>query len=190
MVEQGIITKEDIGIYQYGIQTGFLMLLNLFTALLIGLFTEKLLLVAVFTASFMTLRSYTGGYHSCSRIFCYISSSLVLFVPIYSAGWFQELQNQSHVIATGLLIILMLIASGIILWLSPMDSKNRILDAEEKRYFRKKAKVILGTQLFILAILYALDIFVSAFAIFSSICIIAVFMLIGKAVLQIQLHME
>lgn len=64
LVERGIIKEEEQEIYQFGIRNGMIILLNVLTAFLIGLITEKLFIVAVFTVSFMVLRSYTGGYHS------------------------------------------------------------------------------------------------------------------------------
>ena len=64
---------------------------NLITAFLIGLFTEQLLVVCVFTLSFMTLRSFTGGFHCDDSLFCYIGSSLVLFIPVYMGGQFASL---------------------------------------------------------------------------------------------------
>lgn len=87
MQEREIIEKEDSEIYQYGIRSGGIIL-NLITAFLIGLFTEQLLVVCVFTLSFMTLRSFTGGFHCDDSLFCYIGSSLVLFIPVYMDGQF------------------------------------------------------------------------------------------------------
>lgn len=93
MVERGIIKEEEQEIYQFGIRNGFIILLNVVTAFLIGLLTAKLLVVAVFTLSFMVLRSYTGGYHSDSRIFCYIGSNQVLFIPVYTEELFIKTPN-------------------------------------------------------------------------------------------------
>ena len=88
MVERGIIKEEEQELYQFGIRNGMILLLNVVTALVIGLLTEQLAVVAVFTLSFMVLRSYTGGYHSDSRIFCYLGSNLVLLVPVYTQAVF------------------------------------------------------------------------------------------------------
>ena len=90
MVERGIIKEEEQELYQFGIRNGMILLLNVVTALVIGLLTEQLAVVAVFTLSFMVLRSYTGGYHSDSRIFCYLGSNLVLLVPVYTQAVFYK----------------------------------------------------------------------------------------------------
>ena len=60
MVERGIIKEEEQELYQFGIRNGMILLLNVVTALVIGLLTEQLAVVAVFTLSFMVLR-----WHGC-----------------------------------------------------------------------------------------------------------------------------
>lgn len=172
MVERGIIKEEEQEIYQFGIRNGMIILLNVLTAFLIGLVTEKLLIVAVFTVSFMVLRSYTGGYHSDSRIFCYIGSNLVLFIPVYTQSLFVKTEDS-------ILCILLAIAVSIIMIFSPMHSKNRKLDQAEQKHFGRRARVITVVQLIILGILWYGGVTSYTYAIYSSICITAVFMLIG-----------
>lgn len=47
MVERGIIKEEEQELYQFGIRNGMILLLNVVTALVIGLLTEQLAVVAV-----------------------------------------------------------------------------------------------------------------------------------------------
>ncbi len=183
LVERGIIKEEEQEIYQFGIRNGMIILLNVLTAFLIGLITEKLLLVAVFTVSFMVLRSYTGGYHSDSRIFCYIGSNLVLFIPVYTESLFVKTEDS-------ILCILLAIAVNIIMIFSPMHSKNRKLDKAEQKHFGKRARVITVVQLIILGSLWYGGVTSYSYAIYSSICITAVFMLIGIVQLWLQEHIE
>lgn len=183
MVERGIIGEEDKEIYQFGIKNGFIILLNILTAFFIGLFTTKIVLVAVFTLSFMTLRSFTGGYHSESRIFCYISSSLVLFIPIYTTAVFEAM-------SIFVMLIALIAAAFIIVILSPMNSRHRELDQAEKKHFGFRAKGILLIQLVAFGILYGAGEYELSYAVYSSICLIAIFMLVGKICLAIQLNME
>lgn len=175
LVERGIIKEEEQEIYQFGIRNGMIILLNVLTAFLIGLITEKLFIVAVFTVSFMVLRSYTGGYHSDSRVFCYIGSNLVLFIPVYTEMLFVKTENF-------VLGIFLAIAVSIIMIFSPMHSKNRKLDQAEQKHFGRRARVITVVQLIILGILWYGGVTSYTYAIYSSICITAVFMLIGKEI--------
>ncbi len=183
LVERGIIKEEEQEIYQFGIRNGMIIWLNVLTAFLIGLVTEKLFIVAVFIISFMVLRSYTGGYHSDSRIFCYIGSNLVLFVPVYTGIFFIQTEDV-------VLFFLLSLAVGIILIFSPMHSKNRKLDKTEQKHFGRKARVITVVQLIVLGILWYAEMNLYAYAIYSSMCITAVLMLIGKVQLWLQAHIE
>ena len=183
MAERGIIKEEDREIYQFGIRNGFIILLNIATAFLIGLFTEQLFVVFVFTVSFMTLRSFTGGYHCDSRLLCYIESNLVLFIPVYTG---------SLLVKTPVPAVLFILAAalGIILAISPMHSKNRKLDQKEKRHFGRRARITAVLQTAVLFLLWRLGYPDCTYAVYSCICITAVFMLADKVQLYIQLHME
>ncbi len=183
MVECGIIKEEEQRIYEFGIRNGMILFLDIVTAFLIGLLTGKLAVVAVFTVSFMILRSYTGGYHSDSRLFCYIGSNLVLFVPVYTGVLFEETEK-------GILLLFLYLAVVIIFIFSPMHSKNRRLDEKEQKHFGRKARIVATAELLVFAVLSYAGENDYAYAVYTSLCITAVFMLIGKIQLQIQSHME
>ena len=157
--------------------------MNLVTAFLIGLFTEQLLVVCVFTLSFMTLWSFIGGFHCDGRLFCYISSSLVLFIPVYTGSLFVRMSVPA-------VLVTLAAAAGIVLVFSPMHSKNRKLDQKEKKHFGRRARVIVVLQIMVFFVLWRQGYHDCAYAVYSSICIIAFFMLAGKAGLFIQLDME
>lgn len=183
LADMGIIKEEEREIYRYGISNGMVILLNLFTALLIGIFSGHLLSAALFTLFFMLLRSYSGGYHSDSRVFCYLASSAVLLVPVYTSEVMER-------IPAGLVAAILLAASAVIFILSPMDSPKRKLDAEEKKHFGKRARLILTAELAVFGLLYGFRYYEPAYAGFCSFCLIALCMLLGKAVLIIQLNRE
>lgn len=183
MAERGVIKEEDREIYQFGIRNGFIILLNITTAFLIGLFTGQLQVVCVFTLSFMTLRSFTGGYHCDSGLYCYIGSSLVLFIPVYTESVFVRMPDTA-------VVFTLAAAAGIIWALSPMHSKNRKLDEAEKKHFGRRAKITAILQAAVFFLLWHMGYNEYAYAVYTGICITALFMLAGKVQLHIQLHME
>ena len=89
-----------------------------------------------------------------------------------------------------ILIILLVLAVGIIMVCSPMHSKNRKLDEAEQKHFGRKAKVITVMQLIVLGVLWYMEQDAYAYAIYSSICITAVLMMLGKMQLWLQVHIE
>ena len=84
MLEKNIIKEEDVELYIYGMTNGIIMLGNLLTAILIGIMTGRLEIVLVFLLFYASLRTYSGGYHLESKIGCYLCSSGILLIPIYS----------------------------------------------------------------------------------------------------------
>ena len=131
----------------------------------------------------MTLRSFIRGFHCDGRLFCYISSSLVLFIPVYTGSLFVRMSVPA-------VLVTLVAAAGIILILSPMHSKNRKLDKKEKKHFGRRVRVIVVLQRMVFFMLWRQGYNDCAYAVYSSICIIAFFMLAGKVGLFIQLHME
>ena len=113
LAEQRIIKEEEQGLYQYGISNGLVILLNVFTALMIGLLSGHLVTAIVFTLFFMMLRSYSGGYHSDSRLFCYVTSSAVLLIPVYTSQLMRNIPPMA-------VISILCLASCIIWQLSPI----------------------------------------------------------------------
>ena len=134
LAEQRIIKEEEQGLYQYGISNGLVILLNVFTALMIGLLSGHLVTAIVFTLFFMMLRSYSGGYHSDSRLFCYVTSSAVLLIPVYTS------QLMRNIPPMAVISILCLASYGsLVQWIrqsvSWMQRKESISETGQERYF-------------------------------------------------------
>lgn len=135
MIQWGIIREEEQDCYKFGIQNGMIMLLNIVTAMLIGLVTNNFIMVGVFIAAFMTLRSYSGGYHADNRISCYFFSSTLVIVFVYAEKAFCQLPKS--------MIFIIFSISSLVIWvLCPMDSRKKELDGKEYEYFGKKTKMI------------------------------------------------
>lgn len=177
MVKRGIIKEEEQELYQFGIRNGVILLLDIVTALLIGLFTGKLALVCVFTISFMVLRSYTNGYHSKSRIFCYIASNLLLFIPVYTVGVWEK-------VPITIIVTVLMMAVGIILVFSPVDSRTRKMDQSEKEYFGRKAQVIVLIQILFMWGMGKNGLSTYAHGVYMGVCITSVLMIIEKCIIK------
>lgn len=55
---QGIIQKEDLELYRYGIENGIIVVLNFLTSVVIGIITGRLGVVLVFLCFYVPLRTY------------------------------------------------------------------------------------------------------------------------------------
>lgn len=174
MVDKGIASKEDVDLYRYGIENGIILAGNFLSSVVLGIVTGRLGMVLIFLLFCVTLRSYSGGIHSKSKLTCFILSLLILLIPVYSYSWFFKVVKEPWILTIG-------IVSFLIIWmLSPVESKNKPLDETEQRVYKKVSRWIVSIQSGILMVLFLLDLKDYFYAGYSSIILISVFMIMGK----------
>lgn len=172
LVDSNTIKDEDREIYRYGIQQGLTIVLNLVTTLLIGLVCDMIWQSIVFTAAYVPLRSFAGGYHAKTPTKCYIFS-IVLMLAVLLA--------MKLVPFTVFICGIMLPVSGvIILWLSPVEDRNKPLDAVERRVYRQRALLIWTSELAITVICLWLQILSLAICLTATLTVMAVMLLLGQ----------
>ena len=131
--------SEDREIYRYGIQQGLSIMLNLSTTLLLGVVTGMIWESIIFSAAYMLLRRYAGGFHAKTPARCYIySSAMVLFA----------LLGIKYVFDSILISICMFIVGSLIIFLfSPVEDKNKPLDASEQLVYQKRTRFYLIVEI-------------------------------------------
>ena len=141
---------------------------------LFGILTGRLGVVLVFLLFYSTLRTYSGGVHCKSKLGCFILSMLILLVPVFSYEWVMETVAFPVIIAVGVIAIV------VILVLSPVESINKPLDDEERKYYKRISHCIVALQGCALAFLYCMNIYEYFYAGYSSVVLVAVFMIFGE----------
>ena len=91
MEKQNMIQTDRINIYKYGISQMFNMLLNIATFLVIGLIFHMTLETIIFTAAYIPLRIYAGGFHAKTPFKCWIVSAVML-IAVLSAIKYADLK--------------------------------------------------------------------------------------------------
>lgn len=175
LISSGVIAETDAELYRYGIENGILVAGNLLASLTFGLITGKLGNILVFLFFYGTLRSYSGGIHCKGKAECFLLSILILFIPAYLGD-----------VAVGIPLMVVIIsgiaALAVILVLSPVESINKPLDEEERKYYGRISRCIAEWQVCVLVTLYCLDMLDYFFAGYSSLLLVAVLLIIGKIV--------
>lgn len=178
LIQKGIVQKEDAELYQYGIENGIVVAGNLLASGIFGIVTGRPGLVLVFLLFYASLRSYSGGSHCKSRIGCFLISMAILSIPVYTHEFVMN-----NVPATVILMI-GIAAVVVILILSPVESINKPLDDEEKKYYARVTHCIVALQVCVLIILFCLEVKDYFYAGYSSIVLVAVFMVMGKVIMK------
>lgn len=174
MVEKGIVKKEDAALYSYGMTNGIIMLGNLLTAVLIGILTGRLEIILVFLLFYASLRTYSGGYHLESKFGCYLCSSLILLIPVYSYRWVSEY------VPLAVLALVGVAAIASIVILSPVESIHKKLEPAEVQFYRRVSHCIVSIQACIVVGVFCMKLYMFSYAGYVSILLVAFFMVIGR----------
>lgn len=127
--------SEDRAIYQYGVQQGLSIMLNLSTTLLLGIVTGMIWESIIFLAAYMLLRRYAGGFHAKTPARCYIYSSVMVLLALLGIKYMYN---------SILISICMFIVGSLIIFLfSPIEDKNKPLDAAEQLVYQKRTRFYL-----------------------------------------------
>lgn len=128
----GKLDNDQIEIIKYGLNQLFILILDLSALIVIGLILDNLFYMITFTGVYLFIQRFSGGYHASTQWMCFIYSTLMLYV--------NALFLVHYNIKSGLLLLLITMCSAIILFLGPVDTKNRRFDYIEKRVFTKRLR--------------------------------------------------
>lgn len=130
MQMEKFVDKEDVEIYQFGLECMLLKLVHIVSYLLIGICMGELLSLLVSGSILIPLRRKAGGYHAKTRMGCYIFSCCVVFLLcLLNKVTMAPVAEIVGMVAADLLIILF----------APVENENRTLEHDEKVLFRRQA---------------------------------------------------
>lgn len=172
-VKNNIIPEENRELYEYGLAQGFVMLINFLVTLLLGILFNSIFQSLVFTAVYVPLRSYAGGYHAKTQGRCYIISIGLVIAVLLS------IKTVLPVITLKLVIIISCITGSVIYFFSPIENENKPLNQKEKIKYKRYAEII-----------YLLDILVLFASYIAGIKLIAVSVLISLSAVVCMMVVE
>ena len=132
LVEAGAVPTEDKALYEYGIRQGILLVINIATAVLIGLVLGMFWQSIIFLLAYNPVRTYSGGYHARTALLCYLLSipmMLVVLLGIKMIPW------NGYICAAALIC-----AVVIIVILAPVADPNKPLNEREKIVYKGRAR--------------------------------------------------
>lgn len=132
LISKGTISKEDYGVYKYGLQTGMEMILCMVISSLIAIHLKSFMEFLFFVIVFFPLRAYFGGIHmkhflSCLICSCTVITCVLMFIRKFVfSNWISLV-----------LIILLLAGSYSITY---FIMKKQSIDKDEYCFLRKQQK--------------------------------------------------
>lgn len=171
MVNNRIIPAEDSAIYEYGLQQGFILLLNIITMLLLGLLNHMLLESILFIFAYCPLRTFAGGFHARTQLRCYLGGIALTQTVLLAIRFIPQ--------QLPILLLLAAFAFVTIFVLAPVADSNKPLTVKETQVFRQKAHRLLFVVLMVAAILLLLHYMQAAAAIIISLDALSIMLLLG-----------
>ena len=149
-VVQKIVEKPKEAIYAYGMELLLSDVLNALIVLLIALISHTLPAVIVFTAVFMGLRKFVGGYHANSHLSCMFT--LVVVMLIFSYGICNVSEKYAWMVSIGFVVI----SIPVIFNLAPVLHPNKPVSDGKKAKLKKRSRILI---LFLSMLAFTLIIF-------------------------------
>ena len=173
LVHSGVIKEEDAEIYIYGINQILTSVLNVSSALIIGLIFGVFSEIAVFMAAYIPLRSFAGGYHAKTPLSCYVFSVIMLIVVSIGLKYLH--------IADWVYYAVLAAVASVVLILAPVEDRNKPLDEIEHKVYKRRTILIAAVELTLAMLLKLLmldDLFIATA---YSFVVLSLMLIAGKA---------
>lgn len=148
LVKEEIIVKADLEIYKYGIRQGVDNIINAIVLIIEAAIISVIWQSITFLFAYTLLRKYAGGMHAKTPERCFIYSQIINISVLLSVKYMLKPSLS--------LWFLTVVAAIIIFVFSPVETKNKKLNQEERKAYGKRAKIILVILLIFAGLLDAM----------------------------------
>ena len=169
-----VIPAEDEALYSYGFRQGAVFLLNIATMLCIGWRMGMVKETIIFMLSYLPLRRMAGGYHARTQLRCYLLGIVLTVSVLLAVKWLPW--------NLYLCSVLLIVSTGIIIWLAPVEDQNKPLDEMEKEIFKRKSRLLVVADICLCTGLVLLGKFNLAIMVVYSLDVLCCMLLIGKII--------
>lgn len=124
MLQRGVISGEMFDIYVYGFELVLSFLFSVAVMLFVGIVTNRILHTILFLLVFITLRSFTGGYHANTYGVCFMVTISVFIVTILLAEYIN--------ICWWYYLLLLSVGLPLLYIFAPIEHHNKPLETNDK----------------------------------------------------------
>lgn len=171
------ISVSEMEIYQYGYRLLIEKTCVFILTLGIGFMFDAWWEVFLFCIAFIPLRVYSGGYHTKKSISCMLLSVTVLICNVFLVRGFASLDMDKYLVTLELPLFILLY------YFSPVETVNRKIEVNEKKFFHKMVFCIYVIEILaeILFIIFGYDKFMLSFLVAHGFNVITV---LSEVILQ------
>lgn len=132
----GIIDRQDLAIYRYGLEMLFLSSLEIISVLSLAFIVGNFLETVIYFIAFIPIRIFAGGYHASTRLNCYFLS--LFMYGIFTLLLKSILEEYQLIFSVSIAIISLLI----IFLFAPIIHSNRYCEEVERAFYKKISRKI------------------------------------------------
>lgn len=136
--KKGMLDESKRRLYEYAYGMLISRIFVYIIIALVGILLGNLKEMVVFLFAFIPLRQYAGGIHMEKAERCIVASGVL----VCAAGQYIHY----YPIVTRPILLVWIAAVCIIFKLSPVGCRNKKLDLIEQKVYRKRSRIILGTE--------------------------------------------
>lgn len=137
LYKTSIITESDMELYAYGFFVLISRILFLIISVIFGMIFNIIIESILFYFLFCCIRSYAGGIHAPTELSCTIFTTISLFLSVSGIKLMLNYGDQKIAYAVYFISFI------IIIILSPLDTKEKPLNSNEKKCFKVKTYAVL-----------------------------------------------
>lgn len=172
MVKHGMVQADNREICRYGIQQIFTILLNMAVTLTIGILMGMVLESILFTAAYIPLRRYAGGFHAKTPRRCCVFSAVLIAAVLL---------GMKYITVTPYLMVGAWIVFGVIIaLLSPIEDRNKPLDELEVKVYRRRAIAVFCVETALMIGLILLNLHRFALCVIWAVAVSCAMVVLGK----------
>ena len=174
----GIITDEEKEMIRFGLESLEGNLLGVGLTLAVGICFKQVGEALLLWLLLFPLRKNAGGYHAATKTRCLFVSAVILIAAFMTFAVFER-----TLIFYGICAMI----AGCVIWvLAPVDNPSKQLDAVECKVYRRRTRIVLGTEsvIFIFALLFKWEITIRSVCMAFS--MVAISLLTGTVELAIS----
>lgn len=169
-----LVAEKDKIPTQYGMELLIVYTVNILSAVILGFAIRMPLETLLMLAAFIKLRGYNGGVHAANYFLCYLISMLTIYLSLHLVSWAASLPIHPYFSA-----LILFPFGGLVLFLSPVEDRNKPLDALERTAYRERGLAVLAITLAVSLSCLMLGLTTYGYAIGMAIIVTALSMGIG-----------
>lgn len=174
LINSGYVKEDDTETVRFGLELTIMKTITTMFMLITAAILKSLIAVIVFLAFYMLLRNCCGGYHSSSRIGCFIISVIMLATVIAVSKLLHDparLYVSALFSSTGAIIITIF---------APTETPTKPFDDIERKVFRRRSLIATAIAIAIAAVTAVFRLYMPLLSVSSAIFVTAVLLIAGR----------